>query len=242
MRGVRGSDKLPGEVRSSQNWVGGTRPGNARFVPPPPDDAKAALADLDQWIHSNDPLPPLIKAGLAHVQFETIHPFLDGNGRIGRLQMALLVEHWNLLPLPILYLSVPLKRRRDEYYRLLTAVRTDGDWEGWSQFFLECVCEAADDGVSGAKRIFALLTEDRHAVVSHASATVSSVRLFELLTNHPVVTLAKAMEILNTTKPTASKAVDALQQAGVLREITGKQRDRVYVYERYVAVLNRGMG
>ncbi len=242
MRGVRGSDKLPGEVRSSQNWVGGTRPGNARFVPPPPDDAKAALAELDQWIHSDDPLPPLIKAGLAHVQFETIHPFLDGNGRIGRLLIALLVEHWNLLPLPILYLSVPLKRRRDEYYRLLTAVRTDGDWEGWSRFFLECVCEAADDGVSGAKRIFAMLTEDRTAVLNHASATVSSVRLFELLTSHPVVTLAKAMEIMDTTKPTASKAVDALQQAGVLREITGKQRDRVYAYERYLAVLNRGMG
>ncbi len=242
MRGVRGSDKQPGEIRTSQNWVGGTRPGTARFVPPPPDDAKAALADLDQWIHSNDPLPPLIKAGLAHVQFETIHPFLDGNGRIGRLLIALLVEHWKLLPLPILYLSVPLMRRRDEYYRLLTAVRTDGDWEGWSQFFLECVCEAADDGVSGAKRIFALLSEDRQTVVGHAGATVSSVRLFELLTNHPVVTLSKAMEILDTTKPTASKAVDALQQAGVLREITGKQRDRVYVYERYVAVLNRGMG
>ncbi len=242
MRGVRGSDKNPGEVRSSQNWVGGTRPGNARFVPPPPDDAMAALADLDQWIHSNDPLPPLIKAGLAHVQFETIHPFLDGNGRIGRLLIAMLVEHWKLLPLPILYVSVPLKRRRDEYYHLLTAVRTEGDWEGWLRFFLECVCEAADDGVSGAKRIFTLLTDDRRTVVSHSRATVSSVRLFELLTSHPVVTLAKAMEILDTTKPTASKAVDALQQAGVLREITGKQRDRVYVYERYVAVLNRGMG
>ena len=174
MRGVRGAEKLPGEVRSSQNWIGGTRPGNARFVPPPPDDAKQALADLDKWIHSPDPLPPLIKAGLAHVQFETIHPFLDGNGRIGRLLIALLIEHWKMLPLPILYLSVSLKRRRDEYYSRLSAVRSDGDWEGWSQFFLECVCEAADDGVAGAQRLFALLGEDRQAVVAHASVTISA--------------------------------------------------------------------
>ncbi|HYO25178.1 MAG TPA: Fic family protein [Lacipirellulaceae bacterium] len=241
MRGIRGADKLPGEIRSSQNWVGGTRPGNARFVPPPPADAKAALAALDQWIHSDDPLPALIKAGLAHVQFETIHPFLDGNGRIGRLLIALLVEHWKVLSLPILYVSVPLMRRRDEYYRWLTAVRTDGDWEGWSQFFLECVCEAADDGVAGAKRIFALLAEDRQTVLSHDGATVSSMRLFELLPSHPALTLGRAMQLLETTKPTASKALDALQQAGVLREITGKQRDRVYVYERYVAALSSGM-
>ena len=241
MRGVRGADKLPGEIRSSQNWIGGTRPGNARFVPPPADDAKDALTDLDKWIHSDDPLPPLIKAGLAHVQFETIHPFLDGNGRIGRLLIALLFEHWGMLPLPLLYLSVPLKRRREEYYSWLTAVRTKGDWEGWSQFFLECVCEAADDGVAGAKRIFALLGEDRKAVVGHTSATVSAVRLFDRLPKQPIITLAKAMTILDTSKPTASKAIDSLQQTGVLREITGKQRDRVYAYDRYLAVLNRGM-
>lgn len=241
IRGVRGAEKLPGEIRSSQNWVGGTRPGNARFVPPPPDDARQALADLDQWIHGADPLPPLVKVGLAHVQFETIHPFLDGNGRIGRLLIALLAEHWGLLPLPILYVSVPLKRRREEYYHWLTDVRTDGDWEGWSAFFLECVCEAANDGVAAAKRIFALLADDRNSVVEHANATVSSVRLFDQLPKKPIVTVATVMQSLKTSKPTASKAVEALQQAGVLREITGKQRDRVYAYDRYLAVLNRGM-
>jgi Fic family protein len=241
MRGVRGENKLPGEIRTSQNWVGGTRPGNARFVPPPPEDAHAALADLDQWIHSDDPLPPLIKTGLAHVQFETIHPFLDGNGRIGRLLVALLMEHWKLLPLPLLYLSVPLKQRRDEYYDWLTAVRTKGDWEGWLQFFLECVSGAADDGVAAAKRIFTLLGEDRQNVVGHTTATVSSVRLFDQLPKQPIITLAKAMEILGASKPTASKAIDSLEQSGVLRETTGKQRDRVYAYERYLAVLNRGM-
>lgn len=241
MRGVRGENKLPGEIRSSQNWVGGTRPGNARFVPPPPDDAKAALADLDKWIHSDDTLPPLVKTGLAHVQFETIHPFLDGNGRIGRLLIALLMEHWKLLPLPLLYLSVPLKQHRDEYYNWLMSVRTEGDWEGWLRFFFECVTEAADDGVAAAKRIFALLGEDRQKVLGHATATVSSVRLFDQLPKQPIITLAKAMEILGASKPTALKAIDSLQQSGVLREITGKQRDRVYAYERYLAVLNRGM-
>ncbi len=199
------------------------------------------MTDLDKWIHIDDPLPPLIKAGLAHVQFETIHPFLDGNGRIGRLLIALLIEHWGMLPLPILYLSVSLKRRHDEYYSHLSSVRSDGDWEGWSRFFLECVCEAADDGVGGAQRLFALLSKDRRAVVAHASVTISAVRLFDQLPKQPILTLAKVMEILNTTKPTASKAIDSLQQAGVLREITGKQRDRVYAYDRYLAVLNRGM-
>jgi Fic family protein len=241
MRGVRGADKMPGEIRTSQNWVGGTRPGNARFVPPPPDDAKAALAELDKWIHSDDPLPPLIKTGLAHVQFETIHPFLDGNGRIGRLLIALLMEHWKLLPLPLLYLSVPLKQRREEYYDWLTAVRTKGDWEGWLQFFLECVSAAADDGVAAAKRIFALIGEDRQTVLGLATATVSSVRLFDQLPNQPIVTLAKAMKILDASKPTALKAIDSLEQSSVLRETTGRQRDRVYAYERYLAVLNRGM-
>ncbi len=241
MRGVRGADRMPGEIRSSQNWVGGTRPGNARFVPPPPDHVRPALADLDRWIHNAAPLPPLVKIGLAHVQFETIHPFLDGNGRIGRLLIALLAEHWQVLPLPILYVSVPLMRRRDEYYNWLSAVRTDGDWEGWTSFFLRCVCEAADDGVAAAKRLFSLLALDRQSVVGHARATVSSVRLFDQLPKQPMITVAKAMKSLKITKPTALKAIEALQEVGVLREITGRQRDRVFAYDRYLAVLNRGM-
>ncbi len=237
MRGVRGADKQLGEVRTSQNWIGGSRPGNARFVSPPPGEVQPALAELESWIHADDPLPPLIKAGLAHVQFETIHPFLDGNGRIGRLLVALLVEHWKLLKLPILYLSVPLLRRREDYYRHLSAVRTAGDWEGWTGFFLECVCEAAEDGVSAAQQLFTLLNTDRTKVIAQAEATVSSVRLFEQLPNHPVVTVATAMKILDTSKPTASKALDALQAAGVLREVTGKQRDRVFAYQRYLTTL-----
>ncbi len=148
MRGARGSDKQPGLVRTSQIWIGGTRPGNARFVPPPPDEVPGCLNALEHWIHSDDSLPPLVRAGLAHVQFETIHPFLDGNGRIGRLLITLLVEQWGLLSSPLLYVSLGFKRHQQEYYERLSRVRTNGDWEGWIEFFLRCVIESADDGVT----------------------------------------------------------------------------------------------
>ena len=237
MRGVRGADKQPGEIRTSQNWIGGARPGNAVFVPPPADRVPDALAKLDRWIHAKDALPPLVRAGLAHVQFETIHPFLDGNGRIGRLLIALLVEHWKLLDQPLLYLSLSFKRRRGEYYRSLLAVRTEGDWEGWTAYFLRCVREAADDGVDAAKRLFALLSKDRRAVAASKAATIPAIRLLDVLPERPVVTLPQAMELLKVSKPTAIKAIDALTKAGILKETTGLQRDRVYAYEAYLKVL-----
>jgi Fic family protein len=239
MKGVRGSDKDPGEIRRSQNWIGGTRPGNARFVPPPPDAIAETLSDLEKWIHASDSLPPLVRAGLAHVQFETIHPFLDGNGRIGRLLIALLVEHWKLLPSPLLYLSVAFKRYREEYYARLSAVRTDGDWEGWTQFFLNCVREAADDGVDAAQRLFTLIAQDRQRLATHRSATIPAIRLFDCLPGHPIVTLPRAIELLKVSKPTAIKALSALQQANILRETTGKKRDRVYAYHAYLQVLTK---
>jgi Fic family protein len=237
MKGVRGSEKSPGQIRTTQNWIGGTRPGNAHFVPPPPDAVAEALAALDRWLHQDDPLPPLVRIGLAHVQFETIHPFLDGNGRIGRLLATLLFEHWKLLSLPILYLSLAFKQHREEYYRRLDLVRGEGDWEGWTQFFLECVRDSAEDGVNAARRIHALLGKDRQAVVHHKGTTIPAVRLFDLLPEHPIVTLAMTQELLETTKPTATKAIKALCDAGVLHEITGKQRDRIYAYQGYLKVL-----
>jgi Fic family protein len=239
MKGTRGADKLPGEIRRSQNWIGGTRPGNARFVPPPPHEVPAALSALEKWIHADDPLPPLVRVGLAHVQFETIHPFLDGNGRIGRLLITLLVEHWKLLEAPLLYLSVAFKRHRQAYYQRLSAVRTDGDWEGWTRFFLACVAEAADDGVSAARRLFALTSQDRARVVAHPAATIPAIRLLEMLPAHPVITLSLASDRLAVSKPTASKAIDALRQAGILRETTGRARGRVYAYHGYLQVLTR---
>jgi Fic family protein len=237
MKGARGADKLLGQIRRSQNWIGGTRPGNARFVPPPPEIVPEALSALDRWIHAKDPLPPLVRAGLAHVQFETIHPFLDGNGRIGRLLITLLVEHWGLLSSPLLYLSLAFKRHRAEYYERLAAVRTRGDWEGWTTFYLESVREAADDAVGAAQRIFALLGKDRQALVDRPKATLPAIRLFDRLPVHPIVTLSSAMKILKTTKPTAIKAIDVLRQTGILHETTGRQRDRVYGYQAYLQVL-----
>ena len=242
MKGVRGSEKQPGAIRTSQNWVGGTRPGTARFVPPPPKAVPEALAALEQWLHGTNPLPPLVKAGLAHVQFETIHPFLDGNGRIGRLLIALLVEHWKLLSSPLLYVSLGFKRRRQEYYERLSAVRTSGDWEGWTSFFLECVREAADDGVTTARNIFSRVGDDRRKVVKHAASTLTAVRLFDFLPTHPVVTLGRSIDLLETTKPTTMKAIDALRQAGVLHEITGRRRDRVYAYKSYLDLLAQDTG
>jgi Fic family protein len=238
MRGVRGADKEPGTIRTSQNWIGSTRPGNATFVPPPPEDVPGALGKLDQWIHGPSELPPLVRAGLAHVQFETIHPFLDGNGRVGRLLVTLLVEHWKLLDSPLLYLSLAFKRHRDEYYRRLSAVRIDGDWEGWTGFFLECVKEAADDAVAAAGKVFQLLHNDRQRLAKHSAATVSAIRLFDLLPELPIVTLATVVDLLKTTKPTATKAIDALTNAGILEERTGRQRDRVYGYQRYLKLLS----
>jgi Fic family protein len=237
MRGSRGHDKVPGEIRRSQNWIGGTRPGNARFVPPPPEDVPAAMAALERWMHSGDPLPPLVKAGLAHVQFETIHPFLDGNGRIGRMLVSLLVEHWGLLDRPLLYLSLALKRRQGEYYARLAAVREAGDWEGWTAFFLGCVREAADDGVRVATGLHALVARDRARLVADPRATVAAIRLLDALPEHPVVTVPLASGLLGLTGPPTRKAIDLLVGLGVLRETTGRQRDRAYAYHEYLGVL-----
>lgn len=240
MKGVRGSEKQPGAVRKTQNWIGGTRPGTARFVPPPPELVPEALSALEKWIHRPDPaLPPLLRIGLAHVQFETIHPFLDGNGRIGRLLIALLVEHWGLLPGPLLYVSAAFKRHRQAYYDHLGAVRTRGDWEGWSRFFLECVRDAANDGTAAAQELFAVTSRDRARLTSLRGASVAAIRLLDQLPSNPIVTLSVAIRLLKTSKPTASKAIDTLVRAGMLRETSGKRRDRVYAYDAYLEVLTR---
>ena len=237
MSGVRGSDKLPGEVRRSQNWIGGRRPGTARFVPPPPEAVPAALAALERWWHAESDLPPLVRAGLAHVQFETIHPFLDGNGRIGRLLIALLIEHWGLLDQPLLYLSVAFRRAQAEYYARLAAVRSAGDWEGWTAFFLECVHDAADDGVRVAGDIHALVGRHRSDVLSHDRSTVAALRLLERLPTNPVVTVPRASELLGLTAPAVRKAIALLEDLGVLREVTGQRRGRAYAYHEYLEAL-----
>lgn len=240
MRGVRGADKLPGEVRRSQNWIGGSRPGNASYVPPPPHTLGDVLGAFEKYLHADDALPPLVRAGLLHVQFETIHPYLDGNGRIGRLLVTLLLEHWKLLSKPLLYLSLFLKRHRDEYYRLLNAVRVDGDWEGWLDFFLDGVATIADEAVASARELFALVAADRTRVLAHDGMSVVALRLFELLPRHPLVSVASVMKLVETTKPTAGRAIELLVNAEVLVETTGKKRDRSFVYQAYLDRLRVG--
>lgn len=240
MRGVRGAERAPGEVRRSQNWIGGTRPGNAVYVPPPPQALAEVLSALEKYLHAEDHLPPLVRTGLIHVQFETIHPYLDGNGRIGRLLVTLLFEHWKLLTRPLLYLSLFFKRHREEYYRRLNAVRVDGDWEGWVDFFLDGVATIAEEAVASARELFAVVADDRTRVLAHDGISVAALRLFEVLPRHPIVTVASVMKLVDTTKPTAGRAIDALVTAGVLVETTGKKRDRAFAYQRYLARLRTG--
>lgn len=240
MHGVRGAEKLPGEVRRSQNWIGGSRPGNAAYVPPPPRALRQVLGAFEKYLHADDSLPPLVRAGLLHVQFETIHPYLDGNGRIGRLLVTLLLEHWKLLTKPLLYLSLFFKRHREDYYRRLDAVRVDGDWEGWLDFFLDGVATIADEAVAAARELFALVAADHARVLAHQGMSVVALRLFELLPRHPVVTVASVMKLLGTTKPTAGRAIELLVAAGVLVETTGKKRDRSFVYRAYLDRLRVG--
>lgn len=241
MRGARGQHAGPGHVRTSQNWIGGTRPGNAVYVPPPPHRLGELLVAMEKYIHDADQkLHPLIRAGLLHVQFESIHPYLDGNGRIGRLLIMLLLEHESVLREPLLYLSLHFKRHRAEYYRLLSAVRTEADWKGWLAYFLDGVATIAEEAVASATKLFSIVSEDRQRAVDGAGASVASVRLFERLPQQPIVTTAFVIETLGVTKPTAGRAVDALQAAGILIETTGKKRDRAWAYERYLAVLREG--
>jgi Fic family protein len=240
MKGVRGAERRPGEIRLSQNWIGGTRPGNAAYVPPPPHAVGDLLGQLEKYIHGENELPPLVRAGLVHVQFETIHPYLDGNGRIGRLLIALLLEHWKLLSQPLLYLSLFFKQHSAEYYGRLDAVRTEGDFEGWLKFFLEGVAVIADEAVAAARDLFAIVSVDRTRVLAEPTTSVMAVRLFELLPEHPILSVASAVGLLDTTKPTAAKAVSTLVDAGVLVETTGRRRDRTFGYAAYLDRLRIG--
>ncbi len=240
MRGVRGADKQPGAIRRSQNWIGGTRPEKAAFVPPPPHRLQDLLTEFQKYIHAEDMLSPLVRAGLLHVQFETIHPYLDGNGRIGRLLVTLLLEHFGVLSSPLLYLSLFFKQHRNEYYQRLSAVRTDGDWEGWTAYFLEAVATIAEEATAAARDIFGLVSRDRQGVLNAKSSTVMAARLFEQLPEHPIVTIATVTALLDTTKPTANKAVTALVDAGVLVETTGRKRDRTFRYNAYLDLLQAG--
>jgi Fic family protein len=237
----RGADKLPGEFRTSQNWIGGTRPGNAQFVPPPPRQVPDCMAALERFIHDgSDALPTLVRAGLAHVQFETIHPFLDGNGRVGRLLIALLLFDSKVLAQPLLYLSLYFKQHRSEYYRLLDAVRHDGDWETWIDFFLEGVASTAESAVDTAHRLLALFRDDTAHVQLLGRSAANALRVFDALRARPLATLGALSARTGASYPTVARAVEALEKKGIVTEITGRKRERVFAYARYLEILNEG--
>jgi len=242
LREGRGSEKEPGEFRRSQNWIGGTRPGNATYVPPPPNKVMQCMGALEKFLH-DDPvrMPTLLKAGLAHVQFETIHPFLDGNGRVGRLLITLLLCEEGALTKPILYLSLYFKTHRQQYYELLQQVRDDGAWNEWLRFFFRGVRETSNQAVEAARSILELFDEDRRTIRDNLGrAAGSALRVHEHSQENPVVTTRRAAEEMSLSRPTITSALDNLQDLGIVREMTGKERYRVYAYDDYLDILDEG--
>jgi Fic family protein len=239
--GVRGGDKAPGEFRRIQNWLGGASPAEARFVPPPPQEVADAMAALERFIHDErSDLPLLAKAALAHAQFETIHPFLDGNGRVGRLLITLLLCAEGVLERPLLYLSLYFKEHREVYYERLQRIRTHGEWEEWVAFFLRGVLEVARSATETTRKIVALVERDRGVVAAMGKGTATAVRLHDLAVQRVVFTPRLAASLTGLSGPPVYNALRRLEGAGILREVTGKQRNRVYVYSEYLALLNAG--
>lgn len=236
----RGSEKEPGEFRSSQNWIGGQRPSKAHYVPPPPHEVLPCMGDLDKFINAEDGMPTLIRAALAHVQFESIHPFLDGNGRIGRLMIALLLQQSGKLSRPLLYLSLYLKANRTEYYRLLDKVRAEGDWEAWVDFFLKGVAETADSAALTARKLADSYLEDLAKIQKLGRSGGNAAGALSCFRKRPVLDIKGVAAAINVTFPTATKAVMTLVANGILSEKTGKARNRVFVYQRYIEILNEG--
>lgn len=241
LSGGRGHDKQPGEFRTSQNWIGGTRPGNASFVPPPPHKVTECMGLLEKFLH-DDPVktPLLLKAALAHVQFETIHPFLDGNGRVGRLLITLLLCAEKALTQPLLYLSLYFKTHRDRYYELLQSVRTNGAWEDWVDFFLCGVIETSEQAVGTAKRILELIKQDRERIQKLGRPAASSLRLHHAFQERAIMSIPGAAKHTGMSQPTVTRALAHLSELDIVRETTGKKRRKLYVYDAYMKILGEG--
>jgi len=237
----RGSSKQPGEFRRSQNWIGGSRPANATFVPPPPGLVPDLMSDLEKFIHADTPdIPGLIKAGLVHVQFETIHPFLDGNGRLGRLLITFLLCANGVMAEPLLYLSLYFKTHRQRYYDLLQGVRERGDWEAWLEFFLTGIAEISLQASDTAREILRLFETDRRRIEGLGRPAASALRVHHLLQTRPFVAIPDAAAALGLSRPTIDKSIKHLIELGILRELTGKKRRRLFFYSAYMDVLNQG--
>lgn len=237
----RRSGKEPGEFRRSQNWIGGTRPGNARFVPPPPQRVSDCMSALETFLHEEKtPLPMLARAALVHVQFETIHPFLDGNGRVGRLLITFQLCHSGILREPLLYLSLFFKQHRSRYYDLLDRVRHDGDWEAWLDFFVRGIRETAEAAVATARRLAALFATDRERITSGGRRAGSAMRVHEALKQRPVASMQDLRKRSGLSFPATAAGMDLLRELGIARELTGKRRNRVFAYDAYLSILNEG--
>jgi Fic family protein len=234
----RGSEKEPGEFRRSQNWINGQRPSQAHYVPPPPHEVLPCMGDLDKFINAQDGMPTLVRAALAHVQFESIHPFLDGNGRIGRLIIALLLQQSGKLSRPLLYLSLYLKANKTEYYRLLDKVRAEGDWEAWIDFFLKGVAETAHSASLTARKLADCYQQDLAKIQKLGRSGGKAAGALSCFRKRPILDIKGVAASINVTFPTATKAIMTLVANGILSEKTGKARNRVFVYQRYIEILN----
>jgi Fic family protein len=237
----RGSNQAPGEFRRSQNWIGGTQPGNAVFVPPPPQVVLGCMRKLELFLHDQpEPTPVLLKAALAHVQFETIHPFLDGNGRLGRLLITLLLCEHKVLREPMLYLSLYFKTHRQYYYELLNNVRLNGDWEAWLDFFAEAVIVTATQAVETVQQLLALSNQDREKISSLGRAATTTLLVHRALMEHPIATSGSLVEKTGITPATINKALGHLEQLGIVRELTAQKRNRLFSYAGYIKIMSRG--
>jgi len=237
----RGGASNPGEFRTSQNWIGGTRPGNAAFVPPPPQQVTACMGALERFLNDQpEPTSPLLKTALAHVQFETIHPFLDGNGRLGRLLITLILCERQVLREPMLYLSLFFKTHRHAYYDLLNRVRIEGDWEAWLDYFAEAVAVTAGQAVDTVQRLDALACQDRVRIQSLRRAAGSALRVHHELLRRPVVTSRTLEKQTGLSHVTVNQTLDHLCRLGLTKELTGHKRNRVFSYSAYLAILNEG--
>jgi Fic family protein len=237
----RGSDQAPSQFRREQNWLGGQHPGNARFVPPPWTEVRQAMSDLEKFLHDDpEPTPILIKAALAHAQFETIHPFLDGNGRVGRLLITLLFVSEGVLSRPLLYLSLYFKQNRTSYYDLLQSVRTDGGWEDWLEFFLEGVVEVAESTTETTRAIVQMVERDRQRIHQMGRAAATALRVHDFAVRYVVLRATRVAVSLGLTEPPVYGAIARLEEAGILREVTGRRRGKLYAYDEYLGLLNEG--
>lgn len=237
----RGSVQTPGEFRRSQNWIGGTRPGNASFVPPPADEVQECMNQLELFLHDvPEPTPPLLKAALAHVQFETIHPFLDGNGRLGRLLITLLLCEQGALREPMLYLSLYFKTHRQRYYELLNSVRLTGDWESWLDFFAEAVTFTSNQAVQTAQQLHDLSKQDRTRIGDLGRAARSALQVHRALMERPVATSNSLVAKTGLTPASVNNALGHLVRLGIVRELTEKKRNRLFSYSDYIAIPSRG--